>query len=534
MKNKKKLIIILIFILITVIRFLLSYNLSSLYIPNLNYDDKIMVSQMTSLLNGEYLGKYTDTTLVKGIMFPLILYIANIIKISYSTLLTILYILAVIYFIKPFEKIIRNKYFMFIFYIILLFNPVTYSQELFQRLYRNSLSIIEILFFLGATVRILISNEKTKKNIINYVFLGIITSIMYLTREDNIWTKLILLFIIIYKLIVHKNYKSILITLIPIIVLTINLNIVSYINYKHYNIYTYNEIQKSEFKKTFRKILQIKDDTKQDKVSIPRTTFFKIIYNTETFNITKREINQYYKVLIDDTGEIYNGNIVWYFRQFVQKKNKFEDGKEEQEYYKKLGEELDLAYKEGRLQKELAFSSILLNMPTMNEVINMPKNMIRIINFTTTYKNVKTITDFSDFKYDEEVNAYKIVCLDSHATENIVENNDTTYEIIRKIYMLMAIILSPIAVIIYLINIKRKDIYNLITTIILFIYLIILAGVTYTDATAFPTMRYLCLGNLYILQSIFIVLNMYRLYNGRSDIKIRNIKKRLTKKVSKK
>ena len=78
--------------------------------------------------------------------------------------------------------------------------------------------------------------------------------------------------------------------------------------------------------------------------------------------------------------------------------------------------------------------------------------------------------------------------------------------------MIITIILSPISIIIYLLNIKKKDIYNLITTIILFIYSIILAGVTYTDATAFPTMRYLCLGNLYILQSIFILLNTYRLY----------------------
>ncbi len=42
---------------------------------------------------------------------------------------TILYILSVIYFIKPFEKLIKNKYFMIIFYIILLFNPVNPNEE---------------------------------------------------------------------------------------------------------------------------------------------------------------------------------------------------------------------------------------------------------------------------------------------------------------------------------------------------------------------------------------------------------------------
>ena len=510
--NNSETLFIISIIVIAIIRYLISYNLSSLYISNLSYDDKLMVNQMTSIVNGEYLGTYNDVTLIKGIIFPLVISFCRIIHISYSTLFTILYILAVTYFIKPFEKIIKNKYFMYVFYIIILFNPVTYSSELFQRLYRNSLSIIEVLFFLGVTIRIITSNDKSKKRIINYILLGVITSIMYLTREDNIWTKLILLFIIIYNYLKDKNYKTVLIALIPVVVLTINLNLVSFYNYKKYKIYTYNEIQDSEFKKTFRKILQIKDDTKQDKVSIPRTTMFKLVYNTKTFNITKREINQYYKVLIDDTGEIYNGNIIWYFRQFIYKKNKFKDGRESEEYYKKLGEELDLAFKEGRLQKEFAFSSILLNAPTKNEIIHMPENMIKIIGYTTSYKNVKTITDFRKFKYDGGVDAYKIVNLDSHTTENIVEKNDNKYEIIRKIYMLLAIVLSPISIIIYLINIKKIDIKNLITTIILFIYLIILAGVTYTDATAFPTMRYLCLGNLYILQSIFIILNINRLY----------------------
>ena len=512
LKNKKA-IFILIFAVITLIRFLISFNLKSLYISNLNYDDKIMTDQMTSLLSGKYLGEYNEFTLIKGIMFPLLLAFTRTIHLSYSTMFTTLYILSAIYFIRPFEKLIKNKKILFIFYIFLLFNPVTYSSELFQRLYRNSISIIELLFFLGVTIRIIISDDKTKKNIINYILLGLITSIMYLTREDTIWTKLILIFLIIYKFIKNRNIKSILVCLIPFLVLTINLNIVSLINYKHYKIYTYNEIKKSEYKNTFRKVLQIRDDEKKDKVSIPRTTFFKLVYNIPSFNITKREINQYYKVLIDDTGEIYNGNIIWYFRQFLFKKNKFKDGKEAEEYFKKMGEELDQAFNEKRLGKELAFSSILLNMPTKNELIHSPKNLLDIIVYTTTYKNIKTFTDFEDKKYDEKIKAYRIVNLDSHTTENIIEKNDKHYEIIRIIYMCLVIILSPIALIIYLLNIKKKDTYNLITTIILFIYLIILAGVTYTDVTAFPTKRYLCLGNLYILQMIFIILNMYRIFD---------------------
>ena len=45
----------------------------SLYISNLTYDDKLMVTQMSNLLSGKYLGDYSDLMLIKGIVFPSIL-----------------------------------------------------------------------------------------------------------------------------------------------------------------------------------------------------------------------------------------------------------------------------------------------------------------------------------------------------------------------------------------------------------------------------------------------------------------------------
>ena len=195
--KNKKVIFILIFVVITLIRFLISFNLKSFYISNLSYDDGLMVKQMKELISGNYLGVYDDFCLIKGIVFPLVLAFCKTIHLSYSIIFTTLYIFSVIYFIRPFEKLIKSKWILFIFYTLLLFNPVTYSSELFQRLYRNSISIIELLFFLGVTIRIILSEDKTKKSILNYVLLGFITSIMYLTREDNIWTKIILGFIIV-------------------------------------------------------------------------------------------------------------------------------------------------------------------------------------------------------------------------------------------------------------------------------------------------------------------------------------------------
>ena len=88
MKKYRKLLIII--CIVTLIRFLISYKLPSFYIQNLMYDDRLMINQLTSLLDGKYLGTYDWFTLIKGVVFPLFLFIFRSINISYSTAFTIL------------------------------------------------------------------------------------------------------------------------------------------------------------------------------------------------------------------------------------------------------------------------------------------------------------------------------------------------------------------------------------------------------------------------------------------------------------
>lgn len=513
---------ILILIIVTLLRLVLSSALPSFYIKNLTYDDNIMIDELNSLKDGNYLGEYDDKTLVKGIGYPAFLYTTNLLNISYSMALTILYILASIFFIYSMRKIIKDKKALLIIYIFTLFNPVSYSSELFQRLYRNSLSIIELLFFFGTMINIITSK---KNNIINYIFLGIITSIMFLTREDNIWTVLVYIIIVIYKLYKEFKIKNIIKLIIPIAVVVLLLNIVCYINYKNYGTYTYNEITNSSFKKAYLKILEIKDDEKIDKVAIPKSTLLKLAENSKVFNMSKEHIEWKYQRLAKEehNNEIYNGNIVWYLRALIYEKNFLVTGEEANRYFEKLADEIDELFKEGKLEREITIPSVNINSPTWNEVKEYPKNLVDAFIYTTTYKNVKTfmINDFEEnAEYDEKNAAYKVKYFDYHNAENMIENNPIGIEIIRNIYMCFTCLFSIVSLFIYIKNIRKKDKLNLLTHIVFFTYLVILLGVTYTHTTAFAAIRYCYLGNVYILQNLFILLNLARVYNekwGKKD-----------------
>ena len=133
MKYIKKYKFIIIIIVITLIRFLMSYNLPSLYFINLTYDDMLMINQTNSLLTGNYLGNYASLTLVKGIFYPLFFMIIRFFNFNYSGVLTIFYIISCIFFVNSLKYFIKSKKVLLLVYIVLLFNPISYSSEIFQR-----------------------------------------------------------------------------------------------------------------------------------------------------------------------------------------------------------------------------------------------------------------------------------------------------------------------------------------------------------------------------------------------------------------
>ena len=125
-------------ILLGLLRFLFTYKLPNFYLYAMNYDDGLMANQTLSLLSGKYLGTYDYRTLIKGPIFPFLLFIIRLYKMNYSSVFTVLYTISCIYFTYSMKNIVKDKKYLIFIYLILLFNPVTYSSDLLQRLYRNS------------------------------------------------------------------------------------------------------------------------------------------------------------------------------------------------------------------------------------------------------------------------------------------------------------------------------------------------------------------------------------------------------------
>ncbi len=513
MKYIKKYWFIILVLFFSVLRFLLSYKLPSFAIVNLKYDDLLIVNILDSLRNGNYLGDYSMYTLVKGSIYPIVLYYSYLLRVTYSFLLSFLYVVSCLYLLFGIKKIINNKIYLLLIYIVLLFNPISYSGEVFQRLYITSISIIELMIFLGVYIRLMVDKEE---DILNYIIFGIISIIMLLTRNDNIWIYLSITILGIFKLYKKFSIRRLINVLIPIIIIVLGFNIVSFVNYKHYNIYTYNELESSSFSKAYKKILQIKDDNKTDNISVPITVFYKLCDNSKVFDFTKEEIDDYFDRVHNVNEEVDNGNVMWFIRDIIYNKYNFKDGKEADDYFDKLSNELDQLFDDKVLEKEMSLPIVYINVPRLSAIKKIPRNLVTAIGYTTSYKNVRTYTSKELLKMDDthyiyQGGYYEILYNNYRYAEDMIVHNPLKYEIIRNIYKYLTIIFSIISISFYIINIKKKDDLNVIIHFILLLYIIIIGGVVYTHVTAFHAIRYRYLANVYILQSLFILLNMSRL-----------------------
>ena len=137
-------------LIFTIIRLVLTASIPITGFPSQVYDDDLMVKMAESIRSGNWLGEYDSNTLVKGPFFPFLLALINYIGLSYINVMNIIYIMACAYFIYTIKNLFKSKISLLIIYILLIFNPVSYASWTLQRVYRNGITLAQVLFIIGS------------------------------------------------------------------------------------------------------------------------------------------------------------------------------------------------------------------------------------------------------------------------------------------------------------------------------------------------------------------------------------------------
>ncbi|MEM7195351.1 MAG: hypothetical protein AAF402_10395 [Pseudomonadota bacterium] len=141
----------------------------------------------TSIAQGNWFGDYDHFTLIKGPMFPLFLVGMAEMGLHPRLAFDLIYVVACIVFALALTTCIKSRIAIFLAFMLLLMNPVTYSMYWGHPL-RQALFMPTILVFLSATMAMLsIAVSQQRLSLRWSLVCGISLAIAWNTREESIW-----------------------------------------------------------------------------------------------------------------------------------------------------------------------------------------------------------------------------------------------------------------------------------------------------------------------------------------------------------
>ncbi len=531
-KNK----ILIALILLSIIKIILCAFLPMFYVENFPYDDALMIKQANLLYNGEYLGDYNTFTLVKGFFFPLLIAFFHFLHIPIGVGLSTLYVLACAFFCYIIKDVFKDKKWIYVLYILLLFNPISFASETFERLYRNSIGPTQILLLFGFLYGVY-KNKSVKSLVLNLLGVGFVLVSFILTREDFIWVMPAVFIIFIVFIFKNRNLKC-LYLLIPIFIVIGSLTITSFINKNYYGIKVNNELNESNFKKAYLEILKIKPDKYIPRVSIPKSSIDKALEASPTFSILKDDINELYAVGGENyKDEIADGYLFWLLRITVSGHGYYDDALKAEEFWGKVYNEL----KTSDLETRWVISSIFVSPVTKQNITDFGLELPKMFGYILSYDDVKTFshddleTSKNSVIYNHNPRSknygfykdYKaVIMLDVNGTADInkvsYKGVSGVFNIITLGYKWISIVINILGIFCFIILLVQKKYKKLLMPIIiLFSFLAIVCGVTYTHVSAFEAMRYFYLGPAYILLITFSLISIGLLVESYRNDKIK-------------
>lgn len=509
----------------------------------MTYDDILMLEQANNILHGNWLGEYNSLTLVKGCFTPAFIAFMNILHIPFLLGVQFFYCLACIFLVYILRNNIKSKTVLVLLFIILMFNPVMYSEDLL-RPYRDNIYSSLIIYLMGFLISIFLNRKADIKKQVKYMIgLGVTTSFIYTCREENLWimpiiivaSLITILFICIETKGINK-IKKVLLYLIPISIFIIIMVIICSINYFHYGVFTLNQYWSKEFKSAYGALTRIAPERQVNRVPVTRDAMKKAYLNSETM----QSLSDFFEGPKGDrwrqTGEgtyteIGGGWFHWALIDAMEQAGYYKDAKTANETYMKIAEEINNACDNGSLTARAGKRASITPVITSKDIKNIVKGIDNMIKYQYKMEYLDIHVENTNFLYriylnDEIIEQRKELienvtnnkCYDGNAYENNFDNiRIKTLDGILKIYKKINPILFYISIIAFIIllifNIfnKNKTIENLIILLgLMAVYLSRILTVTFTYKTMYlEAMNYMYLSNIYPIQMIFGVLAIY-------------------------
>lgn len=394
-------------LLFGVLKEFLVYNLPLMAVPKGIHDDWIMVHMAEALRNGQWLGEYNDLTLTKGMFFPFYLAVLNFLHLSYLSVSALLYTVSCMLFVYALRPLVKKYWTCLTLYLALLWNPVSYSVQAFQRVYRNSISYIQVLLIFGGLLALwLRRKEPLRKQILWLVTAAVGMVSFFYTREDAIWVEPFLgVFVLVYLGSMFQLWrrertrayvtKAVLI-LLPFLSVWGAGQLIARKNYSHYNIRLTNELQSGGFAKMYQSMMAVKPEEEIDGVTMTREKIARMCDECPTLKKLEPYIqsSRLYWAGSEENEkdwEVRDGWAFWIFRTALLQAGYYTDGETVNQVCLQIRDELETAMDEGRLTRQATMPSTYMSPWKEGYLGDLFGALGKAIAYTTTYDEMETL-----------------------------------------------------------------------------------------------------------------------------------------------
>jgi hypothetical protein len=368
------------------------------------HDGGLFLRLSSNILAGNWLGDYSNMTLIKGCFYPLFMAFNAILGLPLIFTEQLLYCIACFALISSIKDRF-NIVILVIMSLVLLGNPMSLP---FQPFWRDEIYLPLIVFATAFSIR-LIRGDKRKKYY--GILLGITLSFLYLTREE--YPCLLPYFILIIYFFVKElraairlrsiHYNRIFVTLYPFIAfLGINLTICS-INYYKYKIFITSEYKEPNFLNAYSDLNRIVSDDRYKRVPISRSTMrslYNIIPSLKKIEPQLEERLTAWSVFGDEPrDQVKGGWFVWAFRDAVQMAGFHKDAQTARKFYRDVHKEILQAEKEKKLKLTPRVFSLLPPFTT-EDIKRITARIASSFHFVSAHEgyNLNTFTTSNDPK----------------------------------------------------------------------------------------------------------------------------------------
>lgn len=381
-------------IILTLVKIWLTRAQPIYAIGNAPLDDRLFLELAQHLINGEWLGQYTESTLAKGPAYSIFIAAVFFLGIPLGLAQQLLYAGACAVFARAIRPAVSLGAQTAI-YLTLLWNPMSYEAATLGRVMRQHLATPLGMIVIGALVALYLRRELPLRRQMPWASLfGCSLGTFWLTREESIWiipSVLVLAGGHLFGAWRNSNRSArvilVLSALATLMAITPHI-LVSWQNFRHYGWFGTVELKSGAFKAAYGALQRVQVGPELPQVPVSRKTRNAIYPVSSAFKTLEPWLERDAWSTPSNASkerEILGGWFMWALRESVALSGQAPTAQAALQFYQQLAHEVNTACDAGRLPCRPRRDSLL---PPLQEgqTVEIGRTFFRFLDFVVFFK----------------------------------------------------------------------------------------------------------------------------------------------------